>query len=250
MCTLKVQRQLSDVHDVYGNWRVNMNAVNEMIIASAFEDVDFQYYDQVLEASKKLSDVDGSEVVEWISDQLEQHWHYTEILNGAGVQNVENIFEHKFDLGVLINSYFTITDHWYFYTHGPRWHARWIDEFNELSGLHITADDVTKFIDLDFLIDSHAYGPGFNEFIEFLEDTGGDIKLFIQKIAPAIDRLPHIDVEDIVLYLTPYLEPGDIDMEKLFSRIDWDLVEDFGYYPQFIEFFEKFAPELAHQIPF
>ena len=220
--------------------------MNEKRIREAFLNVDFKNLDDVREAAEKLKGIDPQEILDWIVNQLETRWHYSEVLNGLGVQNIENTFGVKFDLKVLINAYFAASDYCHFA--GKNKNKR-IEEFNQLTGRHITVDDVTRNIEIDFLIDSHVYGPGFDEFVEFIEDNGGNPRLLVQKIAPIVDKLPHVDIEDIVYYMEPYIKDGDIDMDKIFSRINWRNLEDAFARSEFIEFFIKHAPKLIEKIP-
>jgi len=220
--------------------------MNEKRIREAFLNVDFKNSDEVQEAAEKLKGIEPREILDWIANQLETRWHYSEVLNGAGVQNIESIFGVEFDLRTLINVYFAASDHCHFA--GKNRNKR-IEEFNELTGRQITVDDVTRNIDIDFLIDSHVYGPGFDEFVEFIEDNGGDPRLLVQKIAPVVDKLPHVDIEDIVYYMEPYIKDGDIDMNKIFSKINWKVLDDCFERSEFVEFFLKHAPALAEKIP-
>lgn len=220
--------------------RLNNLSKNEIKIIRTLYEVDFEDYDELQEVAEELQDIDGSEVLKCISD----YWRAECIFDG--IENLEEIFDANIDIGTLIGSYFADNDHWWFNSDSSEWLVR----FSNYSGHDITADDVTKNISMDYLIDSHAYGPGLCGFFEFLEENGGDPKLFIKKVAAEVDRLPHIDIEDIVYCMTPYIDDGDIDMQKLFSRVDWEEVrKDDEDIEKFTEFFKRFAPDLVAEIP-
>ena len=222
-------------------------------IAEAFSNMDFSNYSQVLDAAKELEGVDPKKVIEWISGMLDAEWHWSEIINYGGVQNIEKAFDTEFDIATLINAYFGDDDHWYFESSyfentGRNPGSQWIDEFNELTNKGITANDVIENLSLDFLIESRSYGPGLCVFFDFIERNSGDFKLFIRRLAPEVNRLSHEDVEDVIYCLDDHLEDGDLDMNKLFQRIEWASVYE-DEVPDYVEFFMKHAPELVKKIP-
>ena len=170
-----------------------MNHVTEERIAEAFHGIDFNEYEQVLGASKELDDISGEEVIEWVSENM-PNWHYTEVMSENGVLNIEEIFKAEFKLEDLIDLWFTTDDHWWFYNGGDQW----INEFNEITGREITVDDITKNIDINFLIDtSGGHGPGLLHYFEFLMDNNGDGELFVSKVAPEIKKFPEREVDDL-----------------------------------------------------
>lgn len=211
---------------------------NEERIIEVLHCVNLEDYDELLNASEKLRGIDGEEVVRCISN----HWK-PESYRSEGINNLEKIFHAKVDMAKAISNYFADNEHWNF-DYG---NSQWLKEFNEDFGCNITADDVTKNISMDYLIDSHAYGPGLCGFFEFIIDNNGDPKLFIKRIATEVERLPHIDIEDIVFWMAPYIEKGDIDAEKIYSRIDWSKVDNDDY-ESYKAFFANLAPELSAQM--
>ena len=214
---------------------------NEERIIVVLHGVDLKDYDELLMASEELQGIDGAEVVKCVSD----HWRAEEY-GSEGIENLEKIFQAKVNLDKAIGIFFADNEHWDFSSSN----SEWLKEFNKDLGCNMTVDDVTKNISMDYLIDSHKCGPGLNGFFEFVVDNGGDPKLFIKKVASEIERLPQIDLEDIVYWMAPYIQEGDIDVNKMFSRIDWDVVkEDEDDLRQFKEFFDRLAPELSSQIP-
>lgn len=222
---------------IYVDERLNDLSANEERIIETLYDIDLKNYDELLAASEKLQDIDGAEVVKCISN----FWR-ADSYGSEGIKNIKKIFNADIDLDRSIDNYFTDNDHWRF----CRDDSEWLEEFNKTLGCNITADDVTKCISMDYLIDSHAYGPGLCGYFEFVVGNGGDPKLFIEKIASVVEKLPHIDVEDIVFWMAPYIKKGDIDAEKLSSRVDWDEVKkDEEDLKEFKEFFANIAPELS-----
>lgn len=215
-------------------------------ISEAFSDVDFENYQQVLDASEELNGVDPKEVMSWISDKLENDWHWSKVINYGGVQNIEKVFNTEFDIATLINAYFGDDEHWYF--DESKSEGQWIDEFNELTDKEITVNDIIENIDMDFLIDSGYYGPGLCVFCDFIEGNSGDFRLFVKRLAPEVEKFSHEDVEDVVYCLDDYIKDGDMDMEKLLSRIEWTSVYK-DEIADYVEFFMKHAPELVSKIP-
>ena len=210
----------------------------ERIIETLYS-VDLENYNSLLRASEELRDIDPSIVVNCIA----AHWNIDSVLDG--MQNIEKVFRTKVKLNNLIKRYFEDSRHWHFY----KYNSDWLDQFNDRSNASITVDDIARNVDIDFIINSRACGPGIDGFFSFVIENGGDPYIVIRKIAARIDCLSNIDVEDIVFWITPYLEPGDIDMEKLFSRIDWDTVKRSNYMDIYEDFFKRLAPELVSKIP-
>lgn len=216
---------------------------NQRRIAKALSEVNFENYPQVAAAAKKLKGVDPREILDWISEKLLTEWHWSEVINYGGVWNIEKIFGVKFDIATLINAFFCDDEHWRF--DGPA--SQWIDEFNGFTCREITVDDVIEKLDLGFLIDSDYMGPGICGFCKFIERNGGDFRLFIKRLASEVDRLSHEDVDDIIYCLDDYLEDGDFDMKKLYSKVELDHVTE-DEIEDYLEFFSKHAPELFSEI--
>ena len=208
-------------------------------IFDALANIKFEYIDHVQEASKKLQDIPGQEVIDWISARLlDGYWDYTKIINGKGVQNLEKVFGAKFSIETLINSYFVADGHWY---HPNR---QMLERFAKLTGHSITADDVIKNLDINYLVGE--YGPGLDVFIDFLKGNNGNIKVLIKRIASAIenDQVGHKGAEDIVFFLAPHIKHGEVDINKLFHCIDWYETEKAPYANTIFDFFHNFVPEL------
>lgn len=217
---------------------------NDDRIDEAFSRInyDFGNFEQLLKASREFEGVSGEEVIEWISGRM-PCWDYLEVFNGSGVLNIEKVFGAKFSIDTLINNYFTDEEHWYFSS--CRW-REWLDEFNMLSGRRITANDVIEHLNVNFLIDSR-YGPGLDIFVRFVEKNGGDPKILVRRIAPEIENFSLTTVEDVIYFLSPYLN-GELDMVKLFHQVDWDNVSKNGGFEAFMAFFEPYVPTLVEEL--
>ena len=216
----------------------DLNPEEERIIEALYN-VDFGNYDELHAASRDLQDISGEEVVNCILN----HWRPECLLHG--VKNIEKVFFTTIKQEVLIAKYFCDNRKW----GSDKNDSWWLKKFNILSGLNITADDVVKSINMNYLIDSHGYGPGLSGFLNFVVANHGNPKLFIKRIAHEIERLPNVDIEDIVCFMAPYVGKDDIDLGKLFARIDWDYVKKWGEIRTFRDFFACRAPELVPQIP-
>lgn len=213
-------------------------------LLDALEDVEFEYIDHVQEAAKKIQDIPGQEVIDWISKRLTEEWNSAKVINGRGMQNLEKVFGAKFSTETLINSYFTEDERWYH----PN--SQMLKEFAKLTGRRITTNDIIRNLDIEYLIG--GYGPGLNVFIDFIKDNNGDIKILVKRIAEAIEdnKISHKGAEEIIFFLAPYIKTGEINTDKLFRCVNWHEAEKDPYTNIIVEFFNSFAPELVSQIPF
>lgn len=213
---------------------------DERRIITTLKTVDLADYNMLLQASQTLEDIDKSVIV----DCLVNHWDSESIL--YGMKTIEKVFQTRVKLNELVKSFFEDNRHWRFFKND----SEWLEKFNEYSTREITADDVAKWVDIDYVIKSREGGPGIDGFFSFVLGNCGSPYIVIEKLKTKLDCLTHIDVEDIVFWMTPYLKPDDFDMEKFFSRIDWSEVRANDYMDIYEDFFERFAPELVFKIPF
>lgn len=170
-----------------------MNVNTEQLIDDIFSGVDFGDYEAVLTASQGLNGVSGSEVIQWVTENL-PYWNWNEVFRNHGLRNLEKIFETKFELKPLINTYFCEDSHWVFYRSADQY----IKEFNLLSGRNITVDDVTENISIDFLIETCGYGPGLVDFLRFVIENNGDPEILIDRITPEIQKFPVWELDSFI----------------------------------------------------
>ena len=214
-------------------------SVDEEWIIETLYGVDFNDIGRLREASRRLVNLDGSTVVNCIFN----YWRPEFFL--GGLENIERVFLTRIEFGKVISKFFGDDECW----QSDKYDSKWIDKFSLLSGRRITVDDITENIDMDYLIDSHEYGPGLCGFLKFILVNHGNPKLLIKKIASRIEQLANSDIDDIVCQMEPYIDDGDIDAYKMFSCVDWGYVKDWGRLQEFTDFFDRYAPELVYQIP-
>ena len=213
---------------------------NEQRIEQAFYDIDLSEEEEVLQASKKLKDIPKEEVIGWLA-RSSREWDYCELL--YGIKNIEEVFGAKFNLERLIELYFKEPDHWF-----NSENTKMLEEFNQITGREISADDVAEHIDVDFVRESIEFDVGILGFIEFVCDNGGDAEPFVERIISSTDKLNQQEISEIICMADYISNIDNTNAEKLFKCVDWNRVKERSYGHEFISFFKKFAPDLVPQI--
>lgn len=213
---------------------------NEQRIEQAFYDIDLSEEEEVLQASKKLKDIPKEEVIGWLA-RSSREWDYCELL--YGIKNIEKIFGAKFNLERLIELYFEERDHW-----SNSENTKMLEEFNQITGRKISADDVAEHIDVDFVRESIEFDVGILGFIEFVCDNGGDAEPFVERIISSTDKLNQQEISEIICMADYISNIDNTNAEKLFKCVDWNEVKEQGDENEFVSFFKKIAPDLVPQI--
>lgn len=213
---------------------------NEQRIRQAFCGVDYSQKEELLQVSKELKDIPKKEIIDYLA-KISKRWQNCDL--PYYVKIIEEAFGARFDHEQLIKMYFEEPEFW------NKDYTEMLEDFNQITGREVSANDVAKIISIDFVRKSIRFDVGVLGFIEFICDNGGDAGSFVKRIISNTDDLDQQEISDVVC-MADYIDGIDsADVEKLFRNVDWDIVkEEEETEEEYATFLKKFAPALMSQM--